>query len=168
MKNKKLIQEVAKKEKLESIATLASGIAHEIKNPLTAIKTFTEYLPQKLDDKEFLEKFSQIVSKEGDRIDDLVHQFMDFAKPAPIQLKQIDINKLIRETLDFLNNDFLKNNITTHLHASMHDTLFIQADSQQLRQAFLNIFLNAIDAMAHGGTLYVETTQNGSTVKIYH
>ncbi len=153
--NELLRAEVLKSEKLKSVAVLASGMAHEIKNPLTALKTFSEYLPQKLDDKEFLQKFSRIVGGEVNRIDQLVNELLEFAKPAPINLKLVNPNKLIIDTLDFLNSTFLQRKITVNTDLSPDCTEPIMLDPNKMRQALLNIFLNAIDAMTPGGTLTV-------------
>ncbi|MCA9408840.1 MAG: hypothetical protein KC733_09130, partial [Candidatus Omnitrophica bacterium] len=91
--NRLLRKEISNTEKFKSIATLASGIAHEIKNPLTAIKTFSEHLDEKKHDPEFLSKFSILVKKEVNRVDEMVHQLLDFAKPAPPKLADTAINK---------------------------------------------------------------------------
>ncbi len=153
--NERLKQEVEQTEKLKSVSILASGIAHEIKNPLTAIKTFTEYLPQKLNDKEFLQKFSNIVGHEVERIDSLVHELLEFAKPTPLNLKKIQVVDLVDNTLGFLNSRFLKQKVAiVRNYQHLHD-VYTHADTNRLRQALLNIFLNAIDAMEEGGTLTV-------------
>lgn len=172
--NELLRQEVLRSEKLKTIATFASGMAHEIKNPLTAIKTFAEYLPQKTDDKEFLDKFSKIVGSEINKIDNLVHQLLDFSKPAPLQLKETDIHKLLDDTLEILSNQFIKYNIKVikdyytdehrlkdtdehRLSSGDNSCLIIKVDPNQMKQVFLNLFLNSIEAMPNGGTLTVST-----------
>lgn len=154
-RNELLLQEVSEKDKFKTVSTLASGIAHEIKNPLTAIQTFSEYLPQKLDDKEFLTKFSKIVSKEVNRIDDLVHQLLEYAKPAPLQLKPTDMQKLLSETLELLSNDFLRHKIGVIRNFPVGRHITLNVDPNKFRQALLNLFLNSLDAMPDGGELTV-------------
>jgi signal transduction histidine kinase len=151
--NEKLTLEVAQTEKFKAIATLASGMAHEIKNPLTAIKTFTEYFPQYRDDPDFLRRYSKIVGKEVDRIDDLIHQLLKFSKPT-LSLTPTNIVQLIDNTLTFLDNDFVKRNIKL---VKQYETnkILTKIDDSQIRQAFLNILLNAIDAINNDGTLTV-------------
>ncbi|MDE1920520.1 MAG: hypothetical protein KGI24_03630 [Candidatus Omnitrophica bacterium] len=157
--NELLKQEIIRSEKMKSIAILASGMAHEIKNPLTPIKTFSEELPKRLEDKEFLLKFSKIINKEVDRIDGLVQELLSYAKPASPELKPISICRLIEQTLSFLNNDIIRHKIT--LNTSFENKgILINIDPQQIKQALLNIFLNAIDAMPNGGTLSVITKSN--------
>ncbi|MDE2028650.1 MAG: hypothetical protein KGJ11_08920, partial [Candidatus Omnitrophica bacterium] len=152
--NEMLKKEIIQSEKVRSIAILASGMAHEIKNPLTPIKTFSELLPSKLDDKEFLLKFSKIISKEVDRIDFLVQELLSFAKPSVPQLKSTNICQLIEQTLEFLNNEVIRHKI--NLNTSFENkNIHINIDPHLIKQALLNIFLNAIDAMPDGGTLNV-------------
>jgi len=154
--NELMRQELERSERLKTVATFASGMAHEIKNPLTSIKTFTEYLPQKTEDKEFLKKFSKIVCNEVNRVDSLVHQLLDFAKPGPLELQTINIHNLLNDTLNLLNSEFIKHRIELKKEYKATSSK-LQADSNQVKQAFLNLFLNAIEAMPDGGALTVKT-----------
>ncbi len=156
--NELLRQEVAKTEKLKAVATLASGMAHEIKNPLTPLKTFSEALPQKLDDKEFLKKFASILGHEVDRIDHLVNDLLDFARPAPLQLEKTNIHGLLIDTLNLLSSQFIKNKINVIQEFFTEQPITLEVDPHQLKQAFLNLFLNSIDAMPNGGTLTIRTS----------
>jgi len=157
LQNKALRQEVAQSEKFNAMATLASGLAHEIKNPLTVLKTFFQYYPKKKDDPQFLKKFNQITGRELQRIEDLVRDLMDFAKPEPPVFKPVDIHQVIRETIDLVQNDIDKHNIQLNLPLTC-DRLSLTADKNQLKQALLNIILNAIEVMPEGGTLTVGTS----------
>jgi len=159
-------KESVQTEKLKAISTLASGMAHEVKNPLTAIKTFAEYLPEKWEDPEFRQKFSKIVGSEVDRIDNIVHQLLEFAKPSPLQLKKTDICKLLNDTLAFLNSEFLKNKIIVKKEFPINKSILIQADASRLKQGFLNLFLNAIESMDKGGIITIDVKKGiGSGVK---
>jgi signal transduction histidine kinase len=129
-------------------------LTSEIENPLTAIKIFTQYFPKYRDDPEFLRKYSKIVGHEVDRIDDLIHQLLDFSKQTPPHLEQTNIIKLIDDTLIFLNNNFLKNNIKVTKEYSSN-TILVTLDHSQIRQALLNLFLNAIEAMPCGGIINI-------------
>lgn len=168
--NQLLHQEVHQTERLKSIAILASGLAHEIKNPLTALKTFSEYLPFKIKDQQFLEKFSPIISNEVNRIDALVHELLNFAKPAPVQLKATNVHSLLDNVLDFLNTKFTKHNISVKSDYLNQPDLLLNLDANQFKQAILNILLNATDAMPSGGELLIATNFTKShdhiTIKI--
>ncbi len=192
--NELLRKELAQSEKMKAVATLASGMAHEIKNPITAIKTFTDFLPQKKNDPAFLDNFQKVVGTEVDRIDQLVRQLLDFAKPAPLKLQSTNIHQLIDDTLDLLNNQILRNKINVtksylrnpknlsfpnasvgnpqqmHLGTGPDEAMtrpptktfggdtLLNLDPNQFKQALLNIFMNAIDAMPEGGTLTICTS----------
>lgn len=169
--NELLRQEVSRTEKLKSIATLASGMAHEIKNPLTTIHTFTEYLPQKINDKEFLLKFSDLVSKEVNRINDLVHDLLEYAKPTPPNRSEENIYNLLNETLDLLTSQIVKHRIKLIKKYDSNHPLLLNIDKNQIKQVFLNIILNAIDAMPKRGVLTIETSSFNNhesfSIKIY-
>lgn len=155
--NWRLRQEVAQTEKFKSMANLASGIAHEIKNPLTAIKTFAEYLPERTHDQDFLQKFGRIVPGEVDRINELVHQLLDYGKPAPLSLRPTPVQKPLNDTLDILNNEFLKHNVQLNTNFTTNASTILSLDANQFRQALLNVLLNAIEAMPNGGSLSIST-----------
>ncbi len=164
--NKQLRQEIAQSAKYKTLSTLSTGIAHEVKNPLTAIKTFAEYLPHKLDDKEFLSKFANIVGREVNRIDDMVHQLLNYGKPAPLSIKTINIHKLINSTIDILNSKFINQKIHVNKHFDADKDLNLYVDPNQFRQALLNILLNAIEAMPNGGKLRVNTKRLSENFEI--
>jgi len=161
-----LLQTASQVEKYKSLSTLSSGVAHEIKNPLQAIKTFTEYLPNKLEDKEFLLNFSRIVGVEVSRINDLVLQLMEYSKPSPPKLEPVNIHKLIDDSLNFLNSRMNKYNINLNKEYEADADLIIKVDKNQIRQALLNILLNAMDSMETGGTLTVKTEVNSGKQKL--
>ncbi len=161
----RLEEELRRSDRLKAVATLAAGMAHEIKNPLTGIKTFTEYLDKNKDNPEFIEKFKKIVGAEVDKINNIVHQLLDFAKPAPLSLKECSINQILDETLALLSSDLLKHNIILEKEFKAENAK-IMADFNQLKQAFLNILLNSIQAMPNGGTLKVGTSLYLDRIKI--
>ncbi len=152
-------------ERNKIIATLASGVAHEIRNPLTALKTFIEYFPSKKNDPQFLAKFESIASNEITRIEQIVNELLQFAKPSPLALKDINIQQILEHALSLTSNQLQKNNITVKTNYAPNLPL-IKADSNKLLQVFINLILNAIDAMSGGGTLTViasEAKQSHST-----
>ncbi len=153
IENTKLKEAVQEQDRMKSVATLAAGMAHEIKNPLTTIKTFAEYLPKKYDDPDFRDKFSKIVADEVDRVNNILKQLLEFSKPSPPQLKPILISDLLSETLSLLSNNFLRQGI--ELHKDLDAYCMLQGDKNQLKQAFLNIFLNSIQSIPQKGQLTV-------------
>ena len=148
-------------ERQAAAGQFATGMAHEIKNPLSAIKTFAQFLPEKYKDQKFRERFFRIVQSEIDRIDTIVRDLSDFAKPAPLKLQPTSVSSLAKDTLALLSNHCLKQGI--EVHADFQENgLTIQADPQQLKQIVLNLLLNSIEAMANGGRLDVSTRRDQS------
>lgn len=155
-----LLTELQRQERLRSVGLLAAGMAHEIKNPLTSIKTFAEYLPKKYDDSEFRLKFSKLIVDEVDRISSIVQQLLDFAKPAEPELKLTNISEILDGTLSLLTSNLLKARVD--LIRSIDPTLIVMADKNQLRQALLNLILNAIQSMSTGGSLTITAISRGT------
>ena len=161
----KLLLEIRKAEQQKAVATLAAGMAHEIKNPLTAIKTFTEHLPEKFDSEEFRVKFHKIVGGEVERINHIVQQLLDFSKPVPPKLQPVHIPKLLDETLEFLNNALIERRIEVTKNYDGVST--IQGDPQQLKQVFLNLFLNSIQAMSSNGAVPKKVIAGCAGAKVF-
>ena len=157
--NELLRHELERSERLKATSTLALGLAHEVKNPLTTIKTFAEYLPEKYKDEDFVNKFSKIIPTEVERINNIVHHLLDFSKPSAPIFIETNIHELLKNILAFLNSNFLKNKIKVNEFYA-DSVLSIKADPIQLKQAFLNIFLNSIEAMPTGGNLTIKTGKN--------
>ena len=153
-KLKALESEKRRAERLAAFGTLVSGIAHEIKNPLVAIKTFAELLPERFTDTEFREDFSKVVINEIDRIDDLVARLRGLAVPSPQAGGPIDIRESIIDTLVLLRGQLEQARIT--VHRELGDPVpHVAIDAAQVKQLFLNLFINAIEAMGPGGVLTV-------------
>jgi len=153
-------------EKLVSLGTMAAGMAHEIKNPLVSLRTFSQLIDQKWEDKEFREKFKSIVPVEIERINRIAESLLKFGRPLKPELTNVKVNPLLEEVLLLLESECRKNNIrVTTKFAELPEVL---GDSGQLSQAFLNIILNAVQALSDagkGGELIVKTDV-GEVVKL--
>jgi len=154
--NELLKQELERSERLKAASTLALGLAHEIKNPLTTLKTFSEFLPKKFKEEDFVTKFSKIIPAEVDRINNIVHKLLDFSKPTPPILKSVNICSIVKETLELMSNDFLKRRITLIEECADHN-LMVAVDAAQIKQVFFNVILNALDSMPRGGKIHITT-----------
>lgn len=155
---KELEREKQRAERLASFGALAAGIAHEIKNPLVAIRTFAELLPERFGDLDFREDFAKVVIKEISRIDDLVARLRGIAATAPQQVGAVDLRDPINDTLALLRGQ-LEQTRTTVLREFQDPASFVTIEESQLKQLFLNLFLNAIEAMGTEGTLTVRITR---------
>jgi signal transduction histidine kinase len=143
-------------EKLASLGTMAAGMAHEIKNPLVSVRTFTQLIQQKWDDPEFREKFSSIIPQEIERINRIAESLLKFGKPMKPELTRLEVNSLLDEVLMLFESECKKNNIrVTKKFAELPE---VTGDAGQLQQVFVNIVKNAIEAMHNiGGELTVKT-----------
>jgi PAS domain S-box-containing protein len=152
-KMKELEREKWRAERLASIGALAAGIAHEIKNPLVAIKTFAELLPERFTDEEFHGDFSKVVVREIDRIDALVGRLRGLT-PTAQRLVPLDIVRSIQETLMLLRAQLEQARVvvTTSYQRALP---LVAGDLDQLKQLFLNILVNAIEVMKLGGRIEV-------------
>lgn len=155
---KDLEREKSRADRLASLGALASGVAHEIKNPLVAIRTFAELLPERFTELDFREDFAKVVIREITRIDDLVGRLRGIATTAPRQLSAIDIYEPIKDTLQLLRAQLEQTRTT--VHCDFQDLApLVAVDEAQLKQLFLNIFLNAIEAMGPGGEITVHVSR---------
>ncbi len=147
---KRLESNVQRADRLTSIGTLAAGMAHEIKNPLQSIKTFTQLLLKRYDDQDFRDTFAEVVPPEVQRIDTIVSRLLHFARPRPVQFATRNLQAIIEDVLALLDNQLRSAKIKVETDYPPRPLELI-ADEQQLHQVFLNLFLNAIDAMKEAG-----------------
>lgn len=159
----KLETELERRERLKSVGVMAAGMAHEIKNPLATISTFVEFLPSKYEDPSFRQKFERIMKSEIARMTDIVNKLLLFSKPSDPRKAEVSVRALIEDSLELINNFILKKNIEVSLETT-DDKIFV--DGEQLKQALLNLFMNAIDAMSSGGRLSIEVSRVKASVQI--
>ncbi len=153
---KRLELQIRRSDRLASLGTLSAGMAHEIKNPLVSIKTFAQLLPERYQDSDFRETFSNLIGHEIDRIDSLVNQLLRFARPAKPVLKPMHVHSVLEKSLQLLGHRLYQKEIKL-TRSWQADVDTIRADADQLEQVFLNFFLNAMDAMKRGGEMTVST-----------
>jgi len=142
-------------EKLSALSQLALGAAHEINNPLLGITSYIELLIEEETDVERKTQAKQVLDS-AYRISETVRGLLNFARPSPPKFTKVSLNKLITETLSFLHHQplFRKIKIVKNLSEGVPQ---ITADVNQLRQVFINILLNAAQAMPDGGDLIITT-----------
>ena len=153
---KRLEQNVQRADRLSSIGTLAAGMAHEVKNPLVSIKTFTQLLLGRFEDADFRKTFAEVVPHEVERIDMIVSRLLDFARPRPVCFAPHDLRKIVEHVLMLVENYIRKERIEVKTEFPSRE-IPVYGDEQQLHQVFLNLFLNALDALkeTRGGELTV-------------
>lgn len=136
----------AEKEKNQIMNRLIAGMAHEIKNPLTGIRNFAELIRIKRNDPRFLDYFSELVPGEVDRISRLVESLMQYARPPKGKRERINLSEILRECAEWIQPAILvKEDI--HVELNLNDDLFICADRDQIKQIFINLFMNGVNAV---------------------
>ena len=145
-------------DRLRSLETMAGGFAHEIRNPLTSIKTFVQLAPERRDDEEFMEQFSQVVCEDVERIERLIHEILDYARYMTPKLTQENLNDVVSSCLYFIEVKASSKAITIQKDLAS-DLPHVKLDRQQIKQVLLNLFINAMEAMGNeeGGRLAVRT-----------
>jgi len=159
--NKKLVQaqeELTRTEKLASIGRFAAGVAHEVGNPLGAILGYTSILEKEGTDREESRDYLKRIEKEIERINRIVRELLDFARPSKIEIQEVDMNKVIESTLSLLSYQKGFKNIETRLDLQ-NPLPMVKGDDSQLSQVMINIILNAVDAMPNGGILRILTEE---------
>jgi two-component system, NtrC family, sensor kinase len=158
-------------EKMSSLGKLAASVAHEINNPLAGILTYSKLLIRIHEEGELSEKAREscarnlrLVQRETERCSAIVRNLLDFARQRPPSLKDIDVSTVVEEALSLLAHRLLMQNVT--LEKALTPMPLVKADFGQLRQSFVNIALNACEAMNKGGTLTVASRATGTTAEI--
>jgi signal transduction histidine kinase len=150
---------IRRADRLRSLETIAGGFAHEVRNPLTSIKTFIQLAPSRRNDPEFMDSFGAVVADDLARIERLIEEILDYARYMKPKLSLESLNDIVNACLHFIEvkANTLEVSIEKHLDEHLAP---IAVDRQQMKQVFMNLFLNAIDAMGKkGGRLTVTTRQ---------
>lgn len=140
------IKKMYRADRLAILGQLAAGAAHEIRNPLTAIRSTIQYLSKGIDDAEKTEMMNELM-EEVDRINKIVQGLLSFSKSSELETTQVDISQLLQQSLMLLNNLIVKQNIDVQITEQSRNAV-VSADASQLKQVFLNVILNAIEAMS--------------------
>jgi PAS domain S-box-containing protein len=126
---------------------LASSMSHEIRNPLVAIKTFAQLLPERFDDADFRKDFNHIVVQEIDRLDKIITQINNFAHPSELVMKSVDVRASVKRALDVAREKFGTNGTPVEMHLP-NDLPSVLGDESALTEAFAHLVANAAEATA--------------------
>ena len=151
---RELEKEVTKSRHLTSVGSLAAGVAHEIRNPLSSIKGFAVYLKEKLSGNVDDKKTADIIIEEVERLNRVISQLIEFARPLELKKEKTRFSDLIRHTVKLIEAQAQKNKITIDMDIDT-DAPLTEVDSDKIKQVLLNIFLNSLAAMEKGGRLTV-------------
>jgi len=148
-------EQIIRSEKLAALGTLASGIAHELKNPLTYISTVSQAMGSRWDDKGFKESVLSVMPSEIERMRLILEGLSDYSRSKEIKLENTDIISIVEKVLAILNYEIKKPGITVKKDFPSSGQLIALGDKNRLSQVFLNIIANALQSMEKNGTLEI-------------
>lgn len=160
----KVNTEKSRMERLSALGEMATTVAHETKNPLNSIRLATSYLKKNFQG-EILSEFLSIIEEEVMRLNEITSDFLGFSKPAPLKMKVTDINAIVRSTVELVRQEATDKNIEVIILTDEHVPP-IMCDFSRMKQAILNLLLNAIDASAAGDSIIITTEAAGSRMSL--
>jgi len=143
-------------DRLSSLGLLTAGLAHEIRNPLVAIRTFTQLLPERYEDAEFREGFQGLALKEVDRICGLINDLLSFARPSRPNVAEENMNDVVDGIARILETEAKEKGVEITRDFGLNLPR-VWIDREQMKQVFMNLILNAIQAMREGGSIFIST-----------
>ncbi len=156
--------QLSQADKLSSIGLLAAGVAHEVNTPLAVISSYTQMLSKQLQGDAQKAGLLEKITRQTFRASEIVNNLLNFSRTSGSEIGDVDVNKVIADTLALLDHQFKVAKVEVH-NTPEPKLPAIQGNAGRLQQVFLNLFLNAKDAMPGGGTLRVATL-NGESVSV--
>ncbi len=155
--------QLAHTEKMAAVGTLAAGVAHEVNNPLAGVLASIENMVNNPDDKEMRDRYLRLIADGLKRIERTVANLLNFARPREILLEPTSINHNLRHVVELVEYQLRAHGVEVKMDFDSSPAV-VEADHFQMEQLFLNLVLNALDAMRSGGTLYLRTRVRGGKV----
>jgi len=159
-----LESQLSQAEKLSSIGLLAAGVAHEVNTPLAVISSYAQMLSKQVNSDPKKAELLEKITRQTFRASEIVNSLLNFSRTSSSEFNNVDLNRVIQDTLTLLEHQFktARIKVVPELHPQLPTIL---GNTGKLQQVFLNLFLNAKDAMPSGGTLTI-TTGNGHNVRV--
>jgi PAS domain S-box-containing protein len=154
-------------ERLAALGKITAGVAHEVKNPLNSMRLWLENLKDTLPPEQApsAQQAVQVLDKEIDRLDAVVKRFLDFTRPLEVKLESTDLAELLKDVMDVAHPQLQKAGVTVE-ESLGNEVPEVWADRDLLKQAILNLVLNAVDAMPNGGELRLNLKRRGDLAEI--
>ena len=160
-----LEEQLLQNEKLTSLGLLAAGVAHEVNTPLTVISNYTQMLARQLSEDDPKSKIIDKITKQTFRASEIVNNLLNFSRVGASELAEVNVNSVIDETLSLVAHPFKTARV--NVIKSLEPTLpAMMGSPNRLQQVFLNLFINARDAMPQGGMLEVRTWAHNGSVEV--
>ncbi len=150
-----LKKEVLRKERLASLGSLAAGVAHEIRNPLGSIKGFATYFKERYKDVPEDRRTADIMIKEVERLNRVIGQLLEFARPMSLTQKQVDLKDTVKHSVEMIRGQARAKGIEVVADNGTEEGFYAAVDQDKIAQVLLNVYLNALDAMDEGGRLSI-------------
>lgn len=154
---RRLQDEIRRKEKLAAIGGLAAGVAHEIRNPLSSIKGIASYYKSKFEDGSEDKEMAGVMIEEVDRLSRVISELLEFARSTKLNRKLSDMNELLKHSTRLVEQEAAAKKVDIQLNLTS-ESIEADVDPDRLTQCFLNLFLNALQAMESGGRLTVSSS----------
>lgn len=163
-----LEKEVQRREQLITIGSIASGVAHELRNPLSSIKGYASYLGERFATESTEHEVTRIIVQEVERLNRVVSELIGLSLPTDIRPENINLGSVIKDVLRLIEQDAKKQAV--EFNFNIDHTLYVSVDPDRIRQVLLNLCLNALEAMPQGGkltiTLYLDQAKQQFSLEI--
>ncbi len=158
VEQQKLVEQLNLAERLAALGEMVAGVSHEIKNPLGIIQSTSELLNNMPDATETHKRLSGVITEEAIRLNRIVTEFLDFARPHALNLKEFDLKEVINKNLKFFRPELEKKGISVETNLD-NRRYMIEADQDLLHRVFMNLIINSIQAIPGAGRIYINITE---------
>lgn len=160
---KSLEEELRRSERMAALGKMAAGVAHELRNPLSSIKGLAILLKSRFQEKSTDQETADILVQEVERLNRSISELLDYTRPQKLIKEDVHPEEIVRKAVSLIRMDAESMGVKIEIRVE-GDVPVVQADQDKLNQVFLNLFLNSIQAMEHGGSLDIQVASEGGNV----